>query len=211
MPDLEKMQQLLKDRQSPKGKGRASAPMPIMLDADLAVDLEQAKNRYANAESEVAEQEKAAAGDKRVGGGKPPDLAEAQKTLTAAQKALDEAQEAADEHTVQLVFTALKADEFDELIKQHPPRDDDEGDQSRGYDRSTFPTALLVASPATVVTLDGDPFGLDPAEVISGMSHGEKDLARSVVLGLNVQTFSVPFSAANSRSRQRSGGKSRRR
>lgn len=211
MPDLERMQQLLRDRQTPKGKGRASAPMPIMMEADLAIDLEQAKNLLNVATNAVADEEKKAAGDQRQGGGTPPDLAAAQKELAAAQKAVDEAQEAADEVTVQIVFTALTDDDFDQLLMQHPPRDDDEGDQTRGYNRATFGRALLAASPAKVLTLDGDPFDLDPAETLAGMSHGEKDLARSVVLGLNVQTFSVPFSAANSRSRPRSGGKSKRR
>lgn len=211
MPDIDHLQQLLRDRQSAKGKGRASAPLPIVLDADLAVDIEQAKIAYANAQSEVAQLEKEAAGDGRVGGAKSPKLSEAQKALEAAKKRVDEAQAAANDVTVQLVFTALKSDEYDRLLKEHPPREDDEGDKQRGFDYSTFPDALLTVSPAKVVDIDGDPLELDAAEIIAEMSHGERDMARSVVMGLNVQTYSVPFSVANSQSRQRSGGKSRRR
>lgn len=212
MPDIEELQKLLRDRQSPKAtKGRASAPFPLVMNADLAVDLQQAELVFAAAQDAVAQQEKEAAGDTRVGGTKSPGLAAAQAELKAAQKALDEAKAAANDVTVQMVLTALTSNDYDELVMKHPPRQDNESDQNLGYDQSTFSEALLQASPAKIVDLDGNPLDLDKDDLVAGMTHGERDLARRVVTGLNAQVFSVPFSAVNSPSRQRSGAKPRRR
>lgn len=213
MPDLEELQRLLRDRQSPKATtGRASAPFPLVMNADLAVDLQQAEMVFAAAQDDVALREKEAAGDSRVGGTKSPALTAAQAELRKAQKALDEAKAAANEVTIQMVITALTSNDYDELLMKHPPRDDDENDKALGYNQSTFPEALLQAAPAKILDLDDNPLpGFEKEDLIDGMTHGERDLARRVATGLNAQVFSVPFSAVNSPSRQRSGGKPKRR
>ena len=211
MPDIAKLQALLQDRNSEQPKGRASAPFPVILDADLAVQLNQARQMLTNAEGALeAWKKKATEGDKRQGGSPrlPADLT---KAVAEAQSLVDELSAEADDATVKLVFVALKKDKYDELLKLHPPREDNERDHQLQYNADDFPDALMRACVTKVVSLDDDLLDLDIDQIISGLSTGERNVACNVAIGLNLQTFSVPFSAANSPSRQRSGGKSRRR
>jgi hypothetical protein len=201
-----RLQALLLDRKSKTPKGRASAPFPIILDADLAIALARAEQSRSVALEAIAEAEKEAAGDKRMGGTPKIDPALIEE-LTAAEASLAEAEAAADEATVQIVFTALKTGPFDELVKEHPPREGDETDQQFEYNRSTFPDALVRACATKVVDLDGDEIETDPLELIDGFSNGERITAQNVVNGLNQQAASVPFYNARSQSRQRNGAK----
>jgi hypothetical protein len=210
-PDISKLQQLLQDRNDKaRPSGRASAPFPIILDADLAIDLSRARQQLAIAEQAVTDWETEANTDKRQGGRRkvPADLT----TAAAEAKAqVDELEAEAEEVKVILVFVALTATDNDELQKMHPPREGDEEDQKYGFNLAAFPTARMRECAARVVGMDDQPLDLDPKELVAGMSPGERDLAIQVVNGINNQMASVPFYDANSQSRQRSGGKSRRR
>jgi hypothetical protein len=210
MPDMAKVQALLQDRKSPKSKGRASAPLPIVMDADLAVDLAQARQELANAEYAITEwAKKVTEGDHRQGG-KPKPPADMNKRVAAAQERVDELKAEADEVTVLVVFVAMPADQQDELEKLHPPREGNKADEEQGINLDTFPRARMRECAAKVVDFDDNVLPLDPIEIVDGMSTGERGLAIQVVNGISSQVASVPFFDASSQSRQRSGGKPRR-
>lgn len=208
MPDMEKVQALLQDRKSKKSKGRASAPFPIVMDADLAIDLAQARQELANAEQAINDWSKKIAEDSRHAKPKPPP--ELNKRVAAAQERVDEIKAEADEVTVLVVFVAMPADAQDELEKLHPPREDNKADAEQGINLDTFPRARMRECATKVVDFDGNELALDPIEIVDGMSTGERGLAIQVVNGISSQIASVPFFDASSQSRQRSGAKSRR-
>lgn len=211
MPDLAKLQQLLQDRNDKaRPAGRASAPFPIILDADLAVDLSRARQQLAIAEQAVTDWQTEAKQDPRQGGRRKPP-ADLQQAVTDAQQQVDDIEAEAEEVKVILVFVALTADANDELMKQHPPREGDEKDLEYGFNLAEFPVARMRECAARVVSMDDEPLDLDPKDLVAGMSPGERDLAVQVCNGLNAQMASVPFYDANSQRVQRSGGKSRRR
>lgn len=209
MTDLAKLEALIQDRKSKQPKGRASAPYPIVLDADIAVDLSRAQQQLINAGAAVDKWVAEKAQTPRQGG-KPKPPADLTDAVTKAQELVDEIKAAADEVTVMLIFVALPADEHDELELKHPPRPDDEKDAEHGFNIDTFPVARMHACAARVETLDEEPTNFDPLDLIKGMSTGERDLAAQVVSNLTNQLASVPFYAASSQSRQRSGARSRR-
>lgn len=210
MPDISKLQQLLQDRNDKtRPSGRASVPFPIILDADLAIDLSRARAELAAAEQAVDDWEAEAAQDQRQGGRRKPP-ADLQTAVAEAKARVEELEAEADEVKVILVFVALPADENDALQKQHPPREGNETDAEYGYNTAEFPVARMRECAVRVVGMDDQLLDLDPKKLVDGMSQGERDLAVQVSNGCNAQLASVPFYDANSRSRQRSGGKSRR-
>lgn len=201
-----KLQALLQDRKTSK-KGRASRYLDLILDADLAEALALARQELAEAEAERDDTfNETRKTDRRQGGTVPIDPVITER-VEAAQAAADDAQTAADEATVRIVFVALKNDEFDQLTKEHPPRDSNEEDLEVGYNRDTFPDALMRACAAKVLDLDGNLLDVDPGDVIDGMSNGERVLACQVSNAVNMRVASVPSYGASSQSRQRSAGK----
>jgi hypothetical protein len=209
MPDHSALQEMLQDRKS-STKGRITLPMNIILQANLALDVNNAERALEAAKGAVDEAEKAADGDKRAGGTPAID-----PLLTAAvdeaQAAFDAAEEAAAAATVKVVFTALKGDDYDALVKQHPPREGDEGDAAEGYNRSTFPKALMYESATKVLDRDDELVDMDTTDLLGTLSPGERLFAETIAAQANVRTTAVPFSVAGSQSRQPSGGKSKRR
>lgn len=205
MPDHEALRALLQDRKS-STKGRASRRMAICLSAELSADFE-------NAERELAEAKEAAdaarnTGDRRLGAA--PGDPELDKRVELAEKAVAAAEKAADEASVIITFTALKAHEYDDLLKKHPPRDDNDLDKLHDYNRDTFPDALMAASASPKVEdNDGNLVDIDITDLIDGMSNGERILACQVAGDVNDRTSS--FSEAKSLSRRRSGSNSKRR
>lgn len=63
--------------------------------------------------------------------------------LAAAEADLERAQAALDEATVRVRFTSLGRKRYDDLLTQHPPREEDENSP---YNPETFPQALIAAS-----------------------------------------------------------------
>lgn len=205
MPDHESLRALLQDRKS-STKGRASRRMAICLSAELSAEFQ-------NAERELAEAKEAAdaarnTGDRRLGA--MPGDPELDKRVEAAEKAVAAAEKAADEASVIITFTALKAHEYDDLLKKHPPREGNDLDKLSDYDRDAFPDALMAASASPKVEdNEGNLVDIDIADLIDGMSNGERILACQVAGDVNDRTSS--FSEAKSQRRQRSGSSSKRR
>lgn len=188
---------LVQDRKNPKSKNRASRWMHVTLDASLAEALLLARQELAVAESERDQAAKeAAAGDKRSGG-MPPLPTVITDRVAAAQAAVDAAQAAADAVTVRMTFGALLFDDYDELEKQHPPRDADEEDAEKGFNRDTFPGVLMRASATKVHDLDGNLLDMETDDVIDGMSNGERIMACTVSNTVNVRVASVPSFGAS--------------
>lgn len=211
MPNIEDLQRLLNDRKDKsKTGGRASAPFPVILDADLAVDLSRARGQEQAAQTTLDDWQAEAEKDQRVGGRRKPPI-HLQTAVDEAAARVAELEAEADGLKVILVFVALPADDNDELMKQHPPREDDEDDQKYGFNLATFPIARMRECATKVVGLDDNLLDLDPKGLVAGLTAGERDLAIQVVNGINAQVASVPFFAASSPSRRRSGDKSKRR
>lgn len=202
-----RLQSLLQDRKSPTPKGRASRPMALCLDTELSMDLEDAEAELAEAKQAVADAE--AVAEPRAGGKIAIDP-ELKKRVKDAEAAVAEAEAAVDAASIIITFSALKAEDYDALHKEHPPREDHESDKLYDYNQATFPDALVAeCASKKVKDADGNLVDLDIADVINTMSDGERTVARAVVLNLNQRTSS--FSDAKSQSRQRSGSNSKRR
>jgi hypothetical protein len=209
-----RLQQLLLDRKSKEPKGRASVPFPIILDADLAVAVNQAQQDLDAAQGAIdkykADQAKAreeGTGDRRHGSKASAVPKELTDALAEAEKRVEEADAAADAAMVQLVLVALKSDEYDELTKLHPPREGDKKDAEDGVNRETFFAALLRDCATKVLDADDDEIEMDIDDVIGGMSHGEREVAFVAVRNLNMQMASVPFFSAKSQARRRKGAR----
>lgn len=201
-----RLKTLLQDRKS-STKGRASRPMAVCLDAELSMDLEDADRELAEAKQALAEAE--ATGDARVGGKVAVDP-ELTARVETAEKAVADAEALVDAASVVVTFTALKADEYDKLKDEHPPREGNEYDAIAEYNRETFPDALMAASASKKVRdADGNLVDLDVDDIIAGMSNGERTMACQVSNDVNLRTST--FSEANSRNRRRSGSNSNRR
>jgi hypothetical protein len=199
----DRLQQLLQDRKT-STKGRAFRPMAICLDADLSMDLEDAERELAAAKAAAAEAQEMRAG------GKVTTDPEMDKRVKAAEKAVADAEALVDEASVIVTFAALKAHDYDALLKEHPPREDNDFDKLDDYNRDTFPDALMAASASKKVRdADGDLVDMEVADVIAEMSNGERAVACQVAFDVNNRQSS--FSEAKSRSRQRSGSNSKRR
>lgn len=209
----DRLQRLLLDRKSKEPKGRASIPFPIILDADLSRKVNEAQAELTAAHAaieehreEQAELAEAGKGDRRMGSKTsiPDELTERlEKAETDATAADDEA----DEAMVQLVLVALKSDAYDELVKAHPPREDNADDAKSGVNWLTFPDALLRECATRVLDGDDDEIEMDLTDLIDGMSTGERQLARQIAQTVNLQSASVPFYNARSQSRRRNGAK----
>lgn len=205
MPDHEALRGLLQDRKS-STKGRASRRMAVCLSAPLAMALADAESELAAAKSAA---EAAEAGSDRRAGGKVAIDPALTKAVTAAEKAVAEAEAAVDAASVIITFTALKAADYDELMKEHPPREGDDLDRLNDYNRDTFPDALMRKSASKLEDADGNLIDMDLADVIDEFSNGERTLACQVSNDVNLRTST--FSDAKSQSRQRSGSNSKRR
>jgi hypothetical protein len=207
MPDHSALQALLQDRKT-STKGRASKWMNICLDAKLSMVLALAEQELAETKSAVAVAELSA--EKRAGGTVAVDP-ELTKKVTAAEKAVAVAEKAADAASVTVTFTALKAADWDALMKEHPPREGNEYDAANDVNTATFSDALMLASATKVEDSEGNIIEMDLAELLGTLSNGERIVACQVANDVNLRTLSVPFSDANSQSRQRSGSRSSRR
>jgi hypothetical protein len=207
MPDHSALQALLQDRKT-STKGRPSRRMGICLDARLSTTLGLAEEDLAAAKA--AADVAAGTADKRAGGKVAIDP-ELTKQLKAAEKAVAEAETAADAATVTITFTALKAADYDALMKEHPPREGNQMDAVADVDESTFPDALMLKSATKVEDADGNLVDMDVADLLGTLSNGERIVACQVAGDVNRKTLSVPFSDANSQSRRRSGSSSNRR
>lgn len=210
MPEEDKhaqLQALLQDRKT-STKGRASRRMDICLSERLSMDLALAEQELAVVEFDVVEAEKTA--DKRAGGtvAIDPDLTKRKK---AAEKAVADAETAAAAATVTVTFTALKAKDYDALLKEHPPREGNETDASNDRNMDTFPDALMYASATKVEDADGNIVEMDIPELLDTLSNGERIVACQAAGGVNDRTVSVHFSEAKSQPRRRSGSSSNRR
>lgn len=203
------LQALLQDRKSPT-KGRISVPMNIILKANLALELDAAERELQAAKEAATEAEKASKGDARAGGQVPADPALLAR-VAEAEAAFEAAEEAAADATVKIHFAALKGNDYDELEKQHPPREGDEKDAAEGNNRSTFPRALMYESAVKVVDRDDQLVDMDCRDLLDTLSPGERLYAETIAMQVNIRTNAVPFSVAGSSSRQRSGSKSKRR
>lgn len=207
MPNHEALQALLRDRQT-STKGRASKWMNVCLDAKLSLDLALAEEALDAVEDAIEEAEKGA--DKRAGGkvATDPELAKRKK---AAEKVVADAEVAVDAASVTVTFTALKAKDYDELQKAHPPREGDQRDMLAEHNRDTFPDALMFESATKVEDVDGTLVDMDTTELLETLSDGERVVACQVAFDVNGRNISVPFSDANLPSRRRSGSSSKRR
>ena len=209
MPDHDALRQMLQDRkESTKAKGgRAARRMAICLDATLSEDLEDADAELAAANEELANAE--ANADTRAGGKVAVDPA-VTKRVKDAEKSVAEAEKAADAASVFIWFKALRAEKYDEVLKEHPPREGNELDAISDFNRDTFPDALMRKSALPVVEdADGKPVAMDVQDVITEMSDGERNTGCRTALEVNGKSSS--FFEANSHSRQRSGKNSKRR
>lgn len=197
---------LLQDRKT-STKGRASRRMAICLSTELSMDLADAEQELAEAKQAVTDAE--ATADRRAGGKVAIDP-ELTKQVTAAEKTVAAAEAKVDAASVIITFTALKASDYDVLLKDHPPREDNELDALVDHNRDTFPDALMEATAVKrVEDADGNLVDMDVADLIATMSNGERTLACQVSNDVNLRTSS--FSDAKSQSRQRSGSSSKRR
>lgn len=201
------LQALLQDRKT-STKGRASRWMDICLNADLSKTLALAEEELAAVEDAIATAEEHA--DQRAGGKVAVDP-ELTKSKKAAEKAVAEAQAAVDAATVTVTFTALKANDYDELLKQHPPREGNQLDAVNDHNNATFPDALMYASATKVEDAEGNLVDMDTREVLGTLSDGERIVACRVSNDVNGKTLSVPSFDANSQNRRRSGSNSNRR
>lgn len=207
MPDHSALQALLQDRKT-STKGRASRRMQICLDAKLSLTLALAQEELAAVEAAIFEAE--ANAEKRAGGrvAIDPGLAEEK---AAKEQAVADAETAADAATVTITFTAMKANDYDELLKEHPPRDGNQLDAIDDRNNATFPDALMFASATKIEDHEGNLIDMAAEELLETLSNGERIIACQVATDVNSRTLSVPSSDANSRNRPRSGSSSNRR
>jgi hypothetical protein len=203
-----RLKQLLQDRRSPT-KGRASRRLDVCLDATLSAAVTEAQQKVAAAENDITAHNAEHKGDVRQGG-KIPVPQDLMDRLEEAEQTLEDADAVADAATVSVLFVALKADDFDKLLKEHPPEDGNEDHKEFGANRPLFLAALMTAC-AQRVEHNGEIIDMEPGDVLDTLTSGEKSMAYAVALEINQRTNStIPFSGANSQSRQRSGGQSRR-
>lgn len=79
------------------------------------------------------------------------------KSKAAAKAvAFDKLAAKAEADAAKVTVYALAFDEFDSLEELHPPRDGDKVDARAGYDRKTFPRALLKVSLVDPETVEGE-------------------------------------------------------
>lgn len=201
MPDHEALRALLQDRKT-STKGRATRRMDVCLSSPLAMTLALAEQDLAIAKAAIAAAE--ASAEKRSGGKVPIDP-ELEQRKQDAEQAVAEATAAAEAATVTITFTALKAKDYDALLKEHPPREGNEIDAENDRNESTFPDALMYASATKVEDADGNLIDMSVAELLGELSNGERIIACQAANSVNDRTVNVHFSDAKSPSRRRSG------
>lgn len=209
MPDHARLQQLLQDRKSPS-KGRPSRTLRVCLDNDLAQDRAEAEQELASAQAELDVATETANQDKRAGGSVAVDP-KIKKRHSDAEAAAKAARAAADEASVVLTFTAVKSDDYDALVEEHPPREGNEDDAKDGVNGVTFPMALMRASISKITDTEGAIVEMDVDDIVATFSNGERLIAMNASNEVNMRITSIPFSDASSPRRQASGSKSRRR
>lgn len=122
-----------------KKKKTKTVEVPILLDPDLADELDEAKKEKGRLEL-LQRQKKVAL---------PEDFDEQMK---AAEERLDEANEAITENTVVFKFKGIGRRAMDELIDEHQPTNKqkalarEQGETDLQYNPETFPQALVAAS-----------------------------------------------------------------
>lgn len=101
---------------------------------------------------------------------------------------------------------AVPRKQWQETVAAHPPRDDNDSDQSMGVNISTFFDALL-STPGTIVSVNekatGEAVDFDPAtewqQLADDMTDGQYGEFATKVFELNRQSVARPFSVAASR------------
>lgn len=101
---------------------------------------------------------------------------------------------------------AVPRKQWQETVAAHPPRDDNDSDQSMGVNISTFFDALL-STPGTIVSVNekatGKVVDFDPAtdwqQLADDMTDGQYGEFATKVFELNRQSVARPFSVAASR------------
>lgn len=157
---------------------RREATVDVCLRGDLAGEYEQLEKHLAELPTNT-----------KLGG-------DPERQRLAAE--LDRVRAEMQEGTEPFKLRALSENAFQRLIDQHPPRrkgdEVDEVDAAYGYDRSTFPQALIQAS-TYEPELDDEDWALlfDQA-----LSRGQFATLRTAAQLVNGQQVDVPFSSAAS-------------
>jgi hypothetical protein len=95
----------------------------------------------------------------------------ARSPVTANAREFDKVKKKAEADAVKVTVWALAYNEFGPLQDAHPPRDGDAGDKRAGYDRKSFPLALLKASLVEPDTAEGE---TDDERLADLLAKGEK-------------------------------------
>ncbi|MEV1013781.1 MULTISPECIES: hypothetical protein [unclassified Micromonospora] len=170
----------------PSTKDRlAAAKLPertvdICLRGDLQAEWEDLHRQLADAEM-------AAAKDKRLAGDAAVKAIGEQITAVQDQMRAD---------TIVFRMRALSRKVWAELIKQHPPRKDNDEDQQLGYNVDTFMVALIRASTYSPDDLDDETWADLLDERITEWQFAQ---LQNTALALNVRKVDVPNSFAVSR------------
>lgn len=221
-PQIEDLRRLIQDRKTKQGKGRVSREIDLCLDADLAVEHDQAAAAVTAAQERIdvwrREQTKdldpetgRPRGDRRMttktDGAPPPDLQAAFEGAEGAERAARQAKEA---FTVKVKLTSVSSREWDELVTANPPRDGNDSDKTAGANWPAFLLDLFVAC-FTRAQYNGEPFDVEPSDLFEGLSPGENAMVEAALMAICKRQVSVSFSEAASSQSPLSGGKSRRR
>jgi hypothetical protein len=119
---------------------RRTAQVPIFQGADVAV-IEEAQVEYNRAESLRRLAESQQSGTRRMS--EPAATQELTDAALAAAKVYDAAVADALPRAVMATVTALGRRSWRNLLAEHPPRDDNQGDDALGFNESTFLDAVL--------------------------------------------------------------------
>lgn len=117
---------------------RRSKNIPIFQGDDvLLIEELDAEYRRVEALRNLAENQK------RIRLADPSPSADANEALLAAAKAYDDAVAEALPRAVMATVTAVGRKTWRRLLAEHPPREDNEGDEALGFNEDEFPDALL--------------------------------------------------------------------
>ncbi|MCG5464232.1 hypothetical protein MED01_002397 [Micromonospora sp. MED01] len=168
-----------------KGAKLPERTVDICLRGDLQAEWEDLHRQLADAELAAAK-DKRLAGDKRA-----RDIGE---QITAVQD-----QMRAD--TIVFRMRGLGRKRWDRLMKEHPPRKDNDEDTQLGYNADTFMEALIRACTYSPDDLDDDTWaellGDDKAD--GKLTEWQFAQLQNTALALNVRKVDVPNSFAASR------------
>lgn len=156
--------------------------VPICVRGDLVAELEELDRQYAAAPE--------AGNDVRLTSG-------AERRRIAERAAAVKEQMAA--ATIVFRLRAMDRNDWDDLLKAHPPREGDAEDKENGYDTSTFPNALIKASAVEPELTDERWAALEPK-----LAPVEWSRLGAAALNLNMRSVNIPFSRAASQATQTS-------